>query len=118
MKFTTESFIEAAKAKYGNKYNYQEVVYKNIKTKVRIICPEHGLFEQSPERHLYGVYGCPQCAGNQRLTAESFVERSVVVHEDRYDYSHVKYTNNKCSVEIICPEESAELCGFLVVGFV
>ena len=49
-KLTTEEFIKRAKEIHGDKYDYSLVEYKGIYEKVKIICPIHGLFEQSP-RH-------------------------------------------------------------------
>ena len=57
---TTENFIEKAKQIHGNKYDYSLVEYKNNKTKVKIICPIHGIFEQTPNCHLR-LQGCPKC---------------------------------------------------------
>lgn len=57
---TTENFIEKAKQIHGNKYDYSLVEYKNNKTKVKIICPIHGVFEQTPNCHL-SLQGCPKC---------------------------------------------------------
>lgn len=107
MQFTTESFINAAKAIHGDKYDYRNVVYKNIKTKVCIICPKHGQFEQTPDKHLHDKCGCPFCAGNRRGTTESFIERAKSVHGDSYDYSKVVYLNNRTPVEIICKEHGS-----------
>jgi hypothetical protein len=45
---TTIEFIKNAKNLYGNKYDYSLVNYINAKTKIKIICPEHGEFEQIP----------------------------------------------------------------------
>lgn len=59
---TTEEFIERAKAVHGNKYDYGKVKYKNCDTKVQIICPIHGEFEQTPYNHLHSS-GCPHCKG-------------------------------------------------------
>ena len=42
------------------KYDYSKVKYINLKTKVIIICPEHGEFKQTPSSHLNGQ-GCPEC---------------------------------------------------------
>ena len=42
-KLTTEEFIEKAKAKHGEKYTYEKVVYVNSGTKVIITCPEPGI---------------------------------------------------------------------------
>ena len=55
------SFVEKAKTVHGNRYDYSQVVYKNNKTKITIICPEHGAFEQTPDKHLRGE-GCPYCS--------------------------------------------------------
>lgn len=56
----TEDFIEKAKQINGDKYDYSKVEYKNTNTKVCIICPEHGEFQQTPKQHLTGQ-GCPFC---------------------------------------------------------
>ena len=56
-KLTYEKFIRKAKEIHGDKYNYSLVIFVNGHTKVIIICPEHGNFEQTPYDHLRG-YGC------------------------------------------------------------
>lgn len=57
---TTEEFIEKAKSVHENKYDYSKTNYINYRTKVCIICPEHGEFLQVPNNHLFGA-GCPAC---------------------------------------------------------
>ena len=101
-KRTNETFIEAARKVHGDKYDYSLVDYKSNKTKVKIICPEHGVFEQTPNSHLHGG-GCPYCAGNVKYTKETFIEAARKVHGDKYDYSLVDYKGNKTKVKIICP---------------
>ena len=61
-KLDTSRFIEESKKRHGDKYDYSKVEYKNTRTKVRIICPEHGEFWQTPKCHLSGN-GCPNCQG-------------------------------------------------------
>ena len=51
---TKEEFIQKTRVKHGNKYDYSQVKYVNYATKVSIICPKHGAFEQSPSNHLKG----------------------------------------------------------------
>ena len=102
------SFPEKAKNTHGNKYDYSKVEYVNNRTKVCIICPEHGEFWQTPSSHLLGQ-GCPKCGiekniKNKRKTNEWFVHKAREVHGDRYDYSKVNYVNNHTKVCIICPE--------------
>jgi hypothetical protein len=100
---TLENFIEEAHKVHGNKYDYSKVKYVNTNTKVRIICPIHGEFEQRPADHIKGV-GCKYCSHRSyELTTEEFIERAKKVHGDKYDYSKVKYINNKTKVHIICP---------------
>jgi glutaredoxin len=101
-KLTKEEFVEKAIEKHGEWYDYSRVEYVNSQTKVLIICPDHGEFWQTPSSHLMG-HGCPHCGGNAKLTKEEFVEKSILVHGDWYDYSKVEYINNETKVLIICP---------------
>jgi predicted nucleic acid-binding Zn-ribbon protein len=101
-KLTTNQFIEKAKAVHGDKYDYSLVEYKNSGTKVKIICPIHGVFEQRSYDHLRGR-GCFKCNGNKKLTTKEFIEKANTIHGDKYDYSLVEYKNNKTKVKIICP---------------
>lgn len=55
-----EEWIERARKVHGDRYDYSKVRYVNAHTKVVIICPIHGEFEQTPNNHLTGN-GCPKC---------------------------------------------------------
>lgn len=59
-KFTTLKFIEIAKSIHKNKYDYSLVQYIDSYSKVKIICPIHGEFEQEANSHLQGK-GCFLC---------------------------------------------------------
>ena len=98
---TKEEFINKANIIYNNKYNYSNVDYINNHTKVCIICPQHGEFWQEPRTHLEG-HGCPKCAFNIPSTIE-FIEKSNVIHNNKYNYSKVDYINAKTKVVITCP---------------
>lgn len=54
-----EYFIEKAKSIHKDKYDYSLVDYKGTHDKVKIICSEHGVFEQTPSNHY--KYGCKSC---------------------------------------------------------
>jgi hypothetical protein len=99
----TEDLIAKAKKVHGDRYGYDEVVYVNSATKVRIICKEHGVFEQAPVRHARGQ-GCPKCGGRLRQSTEEFIAKAREVHGDRYKYDEVVYVNVANKVRIICPE--------------
>lgn len=99
----TEWFIAKAKQIHGDKYDYSKVEYKHTMSGVTIICPEHGEYIQTPNRHLAG-HGCPKCGGNFPITKEIFIERAKKVHDGKYDYSKVEFTgNSESKVRIICP---------------
>jgi hypothetical protein len=100
---TTEKFIEDAKKIHGDKYDYSLVEYLNAFTKVKIICYEHGIFEQIPNSHISAKCGCMKCGGrysNQNL----FILKSREIHNNKYDYSLVEYKNAHEKIKIICPE--------------
>jgi len=99
---TTEDVIKEFREAHGDKFDYSLVEYKNAKTKVKIICPTHGVFEQSFESHLKNKTGCPKCAGHGK-TNEEVVKEFREVRGDKFDYSLVEYKNNKTKVKIICP---------------
>lgn len=90
------------KLKHGDKYDYSLVEYRNAKTKIKIICPEHGIFEQRLDHHLSGT-GCPKCAGYNKSTFE-LIQKYKTIHGDKYDYSLVEYHNAKTKIKIICLE--------------
>ena len=97
----TSVFIEDAKKIHGDKYNYSKVEYNNKDSKVCIICPEHGEFWQSPNNHLRGN-GCPQCIRTV-FDTESFKEKANEIHQNKYNYKDVVYTDYEAKVKIICP---------------
>lgn len=98
-----QTFIEKAKEKHGNRFNYSKVVYKNRKTNVIIICPIHGEFSQNPYVHLNGK-GCPKChLDSLRKTTEQFIKEAIKIHGEKYNYSKVEYKGSFSKVKIICP---------------
>lgn len=61
LRLDTETFIEKARAIHGDKYDYSKVKYTHSTDEITIICPEHGEFQTTPNRHLMGS-GCPKCS--------------------------------------------------------
>jgi hypothetical protein len=105
-KINQKEFLERAIKYHGDKYNYSLVEYIDMRTKVKIICPIHGIFEQNANDHIRGS-GCHKChyenfykkAGK---TLENFIKEANKIH-NKYDYSKVKYKGNKIKICIICP---------------
>ena len=107
IKLTTEQFVEKAKLVHSDKYDYSLVNYVNAHSKIKIICPVHGVFEQAPNNHLNGQ-NCPFCEKekeikNKTKTAEQFINEAKLIHGNKYDYSLVNYIRGDVKVKIICP---------------
>ena len=96
----TTEFINKAKVVHGNKYDYSKSIYKNTRTKIKIICKNHGEFEQLSSKHLNNQ-GCAKCARNYK-TITDFINEATQLHGDKYDYSKVKYINSQTNVIIMC----------------
>lgn len=97
-----DSFIEKCRKIHGDKYDYSETQYKDSKTKIKIICSQHGVFEQLPYAHLQGQ-GCPKCQGIG-LNQEEYIEKFRNIHGNNYDYSESVITKVKNKIKIICKE--------------
>lgn len=122
-KYRKEDWLKLVKEKYGDKYNYSKVEYINYNTPVTIICPIHGEFECTPNNHYKSNTGCPKCGREkanrtESSTQEYFIEKAKQVHNNKYDYSKVKYINQQYKVAIICPEhgEFQQLPGNHLMG--
>lgn len=63
-----ESFVEKSNSIHSYKYDYSKVEYVDAKTKVCIICPEHGEFKVSPNAHISSFVGCPKCSKMKRAS--------------------------------------------------
>ena len=106
-KIINEELIERFKKIHGDRYDYSKIEYVSMRSKICIICPEHGEFWQTPHNHLKGQ-NCPKCANISRGDSfrdnkEEFIKRAKEIHGEKYDYSKVNYINNRTKVCIICP---------------
>ena len=102
-KLTTEEFIKRALGVHGDRYDYTDTIYTNKRTKIKITCKKHGVFEQSPLHHLSGS-GCKKCYGESvsercKKPISHFIERAKNVHGDKYHYTG-KHTDTH--MEIVC----------------
>lgn len=109
----TQNFLHSATKQHNGKYNYDLVNYINSATKVTIICPIHGNFDQRPNDHRRGD-GCPACKfdkiiSTKRKTTEQFIKEANQCHFNFYNYSKSVYQNAFKKVEIICPKHGSFL---------
>lgn len=107
-KISKEEAISYARKVHGTKYDYSLLPdfmnEKYSRTKVKIICPIHGTFEQMWRTHLEG-HGCKKCADDiMRPTLEEFINRANDIHGiGTYDYSLIdQYKNKRVKLPIIC----------------
>lgn len=118
LKDEEKGYIEQSKIKHNNKYSYEKVIFLNKRDKVIITCHKHGDFEQSFSNHLNGQ-GCPKCKKNCKMTTDDFIERSKIIHKNKYTYDKTKYINIFEKVIITCPEHgdfiqkpNEHVCGY------
>jgi hypothetical protein len=64
-KITFESFLQKALSAHGDYYDYSQVVLNGFRQKIKIVCPEHGVFEQGPTSHCKGR-GCARCGNLEK----------------------------------------------------
>ena len=99
-KHTTESFINKAKKIYGNEYDYSKVEYKNIDTKVCIICPKHGEFWVTPNNFFRGRK-CPIC---KESNLERDIRRFLTEHNIKWEYEKRFDWLGKQSLDFYLPD--------------
>lgn len=96
---SSEDFLKQARIVHGDRYEYLEE-YHGARSKIRIACKIHGVFSQTPGKHLQGN-GCPKCAGRMRKTKEQFVSEAIEVHSSKYTYPG-EYINARTDIAIEC----------------
>ena len=98
------TFIRDSKEKHGDKYDYSKVKYVNAQSKVVIVCPNHGDFEQIASAHMQGK-GCRKCyTDSNRKINDDFIEEASKIHSFKYDYSKTIYITRYDKVIITCKE--------------
>ena len=99
-KITQIEFLSLAKEIHGNKYDYTLCEYKNAKTKVKIICPKHGIFEQAASSHTGQKTGCPFCSKKHNYSNEEFSKLANLIHNNKFNYDEINYVNNYTKIKI------------------
>lgn len=105
---TEEEFKNRIKCMFGGKYTLVSE-FVNIKTKVTLNCPEHGIFSIIPRNMLYKNEECKLCgiekmAKTKALSKQEFVDKANTIHHNKYDYSFVNYLNGQSKIMIVCKQ--------------
>lgn len=108
LRWNKDKFVEASVEIHGSLFDYSNVEWKTITSKVEIICPVHGSFWQVPDKHLNGQ-GCKHCRGSKisstkRKTLEQFKIDANKLHSNKYSYEITTYRSTHTKVDILCKE--------------
>ena len=77
---TLEEFINLSNNKHNNLYTYENAIYINTMTKLKITCKIHGDFEQIPKAHLIGQ-GCKHCAIIRRTNSRKMTQQNFYIYD-------------------------------------
>ena len=70
-RITKDEFLKRAKQRFGEQYDYSEIVWRSYKSPVKIRCREHPVqpITITPEKHLQTLGGCRHCLRERRIVA-------------------------------------------------
>lgn len=89
-RLTTKEFIIKAQQKHNNKYMYNDIIYINNRSKIKIHCPIHGLFWQVAADHLRGR-GCVKCKESKgENIIRQYLEKNSIAYIKEYKISNTR----------------------------
>lgn len=106
--FNKEVFLQKVRAIHGDRYDYSLVDYVDYCTKVKIICPKHGIFEQTPSNHWKGR-GCPHCkksAGENKIRAFLKNQKVDFLEQFRFTNENIFCENKYIFVDFYLPQNN------------
>lgn len=104
---TTEQFLQELKSLFGDYYDYSQVEYVHSKTNVHIICPLHGDSFRKPNKIFTSGFACKGCGIlSKTSTKDLFIQKAILKHGYKYDYSSVTYINSYTKINIRCKKHN------------
>lgn len=110
--YDKKSFIEKARKIHNYKYDYSNVVYKGMFTKIDIHCKECKAFLcQTPNDHIHKKNGCAICAQKKnneklRLDKTEFYTRAIEIHRNKYNYDLSSFVDSKTKMKVYCKKHN------------
>lgn len=110
-KLTTNDFIEKCKIKFDIKnYNFDNSCYSSAKKPMTVYCRKHLNYFTTTTDSFYRTSGggCSACK-SEKISLQTkkpnsyYIELANKIHDEKYDYSLVKFYNVAERVDIICP---------------
>ena len=101
-----EKFMKKSKQKFGEKFNYDNVVYIDRRKPVKIKCVVHDtIFSTNPDSHLHSnCGGCRKCKINNSLNEAkmAFIKKAQYKYDTRFDYSSIQYIGARKPINLKC----------------
>jgi hypothetical protein len=101
MRLTQQQILIKFAERHGDRYNYSKVVYKDCKTPIIVICPDHGEFSINPSEHGRGA-GCYQCksvnmaASRMGISLEEYKKARKNGNGFCKTHGFIKYSGSHC----------------------
>jgi hypothetical protein len=108
LNINTENIIQRSKLLFEDIFDYSLTKYINAKTKLKFKCRKHNyIFEQTSNNHFNSKTPCKYCLLENKSLAfsdgfELFKEKIIRKFGTSYDFSLVKYVNQRTPVTLIC----------------
>ena len=70
-RITQEEFLERARTRFGDQFDYSEIIWRSYKSPVKLRCRKHPVraITITPEKHLQTLGGCRHCLRERRVEA-------------------------------------------------
>ncbi len=91
-----EEFIDRANVIHKYKYDYSNVKLNSLSEKVKILCKEHGVFEQIANNHICGN-GCPLC----KIISKGEKKIKELLNDRNVDFVYQKKFNNCKNINLL-----------------
>jgi len=104
-RLTREEFLDKVNKIHGNKYDYSKCEYSQNNKKldyIKVICPEHGEFNQRIDLHLNGN-GCPGCSKKRntgRKTNTTISHKTGSISGDKFVLNSQYETGNGVMIKL------------------
>lgn len=88
------TFYEGLPLEFKQKFIYNIFTFKNMNTKMAIICSIHGCFWQTPAEHKKAIVGCPKCNCSNKSKQElDWLSTFNILfqYQKRIDFTSTKY---------------------------
>ena len=70
-RITAEEFLARAQSRFGDQFDYSEMIWRSFKSPVKIRCYKHPVqtITITPEKHLQTLGGCRHCLRERRVAS-------------------------------------------------